>query len=112
MNKITPKHLLAMFSLAIIVRLTFLVFNEAFLELDPYWSANARNAMLLALSDIGQTRLTPDIAIIDGAGRAEITHDGDALIASLMELWPAIDRGLVNQANGMHCLQLCARFYA
>jgi hypothetical protein len=76
--------MLGIFTLAVIMRVASLVFNEAYFEFDPHWYAQSRNAIILGLSNIGRTPLPSNIEAYYG------TTVETAKIA-----WPLMDRGLV-----------------
>ena len=75
---------IGIFLFVLAVRAGLLMFNLSFLELDPFWSWQARVGLILVLSDFGATPLG------DGFEAAhKMTVDG------ALQGWPVMDRGLV-----------------
>ena len=78
------RYLLFIFVLAVTARTAFLFFNEAYLDFEPFWSAQARYAIVLALSNLGDTALNPAVETYF-----------DATVADALKTWPLMDRGIV-----------------
>jgi len=84
MDRQNQKYLYGIFILAVIIRISSLLYNESYLDLDPYWFSQSRNAIILGLSDIGRAPLSPEIESYYGT-----------TVESAKLVWPLMDRGLV-----------------
>ena len=84
MGKQNQKYLFGIFTLAVLIRIAALLYNEAYLDLDPYWFSQSRNAIILGLSDIGRVPLSSEVEAYYGT-----------TVESAKLAWPFMDRGLV-----------------
>lgn len=83
-NNAYLKCLIGIFTLALGMRAGMLILNEIYFDLDPMWYAQSRNAIILALSEIGNVPLAPDVETF-----SKVTVEDAKLF------WLNMDRGLV-----------------
>ena len=80
----TKRNIFGIFLLALIFRTTLFGYNHLFLDLEPFWSWQARVGLILALSDFGEVPLT-----------AAFETSYKMSVEGAMRGWPVMDRGIV-----------------